>query len=64
MYIMAGTFGKTGEGDNGPASTLGNFITVPSVLWKVIVVLPVGSNDVQRIKETTRVIAVWMPNTN
>ena len=37
MYIMADTFGKTGEGDNGPASTLGNFITVPRVL-KIITI--------------------------
>ncbi|MBC7408840.1 MAG: DNA/RNA non-specific endonuclease [Arcicella sp.] len=30
MYIMAGTFGKTGEGDNGLPTTLGYFITVPT----------------------------------
>ena len=64
MYIVAGTFGKGGEGDNGQAINLGNFITVPSALWKVIVVLPNGSNDIQRVTETTRVIAVWMPNNN
>ncbi|GAB4012781.1 hypothetical protein GCM10028808_29960 [Spirosoma migulaei] len=27
-------------------------------------VLPVGSDDVNRINAQTRVIAVWMPNTN
>ena len=64
IYIVAGTFGKGGEGDNGQAITIGNFITVPSALWKVIVVLPNGSNDIQRVTETTRVIAVWMPNNN
>lgn len=37
---------------------------VPSVFWKVILILPVGSNDVQCIDANTRVIAVWMPNTN
>ncbi len=30
----------------------------------MIVVLPVGSDDVSRINAQTRVIAVWMPNTN
>ena len=50
MCIVAGTFGKGGEGDNGPTTTIGNFITVPSALWKVIVVLPIGLNDVQRVK--------------
>ncbi|WP_262507720.1 DNA/RNA non-specific endonuclease [Spirosoma endophyticum] len=39
-------------------------LTVPAALWKVIVVLPVGSDDVTRINTQTRVIAVWMPNTN
>lgn len=33
-------------------------------MWKVIVLLPVGSDDVKRINAQTRVIAVWMPNTN
>ncbi|GAA4458766.1 DNA/RNA non-specific endonuclease [Nibrella saemangeumensis] len=65
LYIIAGTSGKGGEGDNGKADALaGGKVTVPNALWKVIVVLPVGSNDVQRINAQTRVIAVWMPNTN
>jgi endonuclease G len=34
------------------------------VLWKVIIVLPVGNDDVNRINAQTRVIAVWIPNTN
>ena len=64
-YIIAGTYGQGGSGDNGTVQTLsGGKLTVPSVLWKVIVVLPVGSNDVQRVDTRTRVIAVWMPNTN
>jgi endonuclease G len=37
---------------------------VPAALWKVIVILPVGSDDVKRINAQTRVIAVWMPNNN
>lgn len=64
MYIIAGTSGR-GEGDNGKANSLTNGkIAVPAALWKVIVVLPVGSDDVSRINAQTRVIAVWMPNTN
>ena len=64
-YIIAGTYGQGGSGDNGTVQTVsGGKLTVPSVLWKVIVVLPVGSNDVQRVDTRTRVIAVWMPNTN
>ncbi|KAA9357254.1 DNA/RNA non-specific endonuclease [Larkinella humicola] len=64
-YIMAGTYGKGGIGDNGEAETIaGGKVTVPSALWKVIVVLPVGSDDVNRITAQTRVIAVFIPNTN
>lgn len=65
LYIIAGTYGKGGEGDNGKATSIANGkLAVPSALWKVIVVLPVGSDDVNRINAQTRVIAVWMPNTN
>lgn len=64
-YVIAGAFGQGGTGDKGPDTSLaGGQLTVPGVLWKVIVVLPVGSNDVSRITAQTRVIAVWMPNTN
>ncbi|GAB4000111.1 DNA/RNA non-specific endonuclease [Spirosoma daeguense] len=65
LYIIAGTAGKGGEGDNGKATTLASGkLSVPATLWKVIVVLPVGSDDVNRINAQTRVIAVWIPNTN
>ncbi|XAZ82095.1 DNA/RNA non-specific endonuclease (plasmid) [Fibrella sp. ES10-3-2-2] len=64
-YVMAGAYGKGGTGNNGAIETLaGGKLTVPAVLWKVIVVLPVGNNDVWRINAQTRVIAVLMPNTN
>ncbi|WP_093832648.1 DNA/RNA non-specific endonuclease [Spirosoma endophyticum] len=39
-------------------------LSVPAAPWKVIVVLPVGSDDVNRINAQTQVITVWMPNTN
>ena len=65
LYIIAGASGVGGEGDNGRASKLASGrLTVPAALWKVIVVLPVGSNDLNRINAQTRVITVWMPNTN
>jgi endonuclease G len=65
LYIIAETYGKGGEGDNGKATSIASGkLTVPAALWKVIVVLPVGSDDVNRINAQTRIIAVWMPNTN
>lgn len=65
LYIIAGGYGIGGTGSNGGVTNTiasGN-ITVPSRYWKVIVVLPVGSNDVGRVSTSTRVIAVDMPNT-
>lgn len=56
LYIVAGC--------NGGRKTIGraNKVTVPAQCWKVIVVLPLGRNDLERIDEDTRVIAVIMPN--
>ena len=63
LYIVAGTDGAGGTGANGEASKLPNGkITVPTSLWKVIVVLPVGSNDLERMNANTRVFAVNIPN--
>jgi endonuclease G, mitochondrial len=66
VYIIAGTIGEGGTGTNGFAKTIGknDNITVPASLWKIIVVLPVGTNDVLRINENTRIIAVNIPNDN
>lgn len=55
LYITAGC--------SGGSRTIGtNKVTVPDRCWKVIVVLRQGSNDLSRIGEDTRVIAVDMPN--
>ncbi|HEU4408844.1 MAG TPA: DNA/RNA non-specific endonuclease [Polyangiaceae bacterium] len=63
LYIVAGGRGSGGQGSAGAAATIhGGDVTVPSHLWKVLVVLPVGSNDVARVDDSTRVIAVDMPN--
>jgi endonuclease G, mitochondrial len=64
LYILSGGYGSGGTGSNGGTTTTiaGGNITVPSRCWKVIVVLPVGSNDVSRVSTATRVIAVDVPN--
>lgn len=63
LYITAGVSGTGGVGSNGGSSTVGaGKVVVPEVLWKVILVLPVGQDDVCRVNRSTRVIAVWMPN--
>ncbi len=64
LYIIAGVYGQGGTGSNGgKTNTLENGkVIVPESFWKVIVILPIGSNDIARVDATTRVIAVNIPN--
>jgi endonuclease G len=55
VYIISGVIGTR------EILAKGN-VRVPEHLWKVIVVLPEGDNDLQRITAQTEVIAVAMPN--
>ena len=65
LYIICGSYGRGGTGSAGYYSTIASGkITVPSNCWKVVVVLPVGNNDVSRVSSSTRVIAVNTPNDN
>lgn len=56
---MAGGFGS--KGSFGPT---GRKVNIPRIFWKVLVVLPRGNNDLSRINNSTRTIAVCMPNVN
>jgi endonuclease G len=62
LYIISGGYGSGGTGSNGYRTTVGNGVVVPAKVWKVIVVLPSGNNDLSRVTSSTRVIAVMMPN--
>ncbi|SMC00645.1 endoribonuclease active with either ribo-or deoxyribonucleic acids [Hymenobacter roseosalivarius DSM 11622] len=65
LYIMMGQYGTGGVGSSGARTTLDNGrVTVPQRIWKVIVVLPEGTNDASRVSATTRLIAVDTPNDN
>lgn len=65
LYIIAGGAGTGGTGSNGGVTTTiaGGRVSVPAQTWKVILVLPNGSDDVARVGKNVRVIAVIMPNT-
>ncbi|MCR8560851.1 DNA/RNA non-specific endonuclease [Mucilaginibacter sp. BJC16-A38] len=65
IYVIMGSYGSGGTGSAGSATTInsGN-VVVPSNIWKVIVVIPNGNNDLSRITSSTRVIAVNTPNIN
>ncbi|TGE20930.1 DNA/RNA non-specific endonuclease [Hymenobacter metallicola] len=63
LYIIMGSYGKGGTGSAGYKETIDNGrVQVPTRVWKVIVVLPTGTNDVARVSAATRIIAVDTPN--
>jgi len=55
LYIVSGGQGLQYFIANG-------HVAVPAQTWKVIIVLPVGTNDVSRVTTSTRTIAVVVPN--
>jgi endonuclease G, mitochondrial len=63
VYVLMGSYGTGGTGSNGPKQTIADGkVTVPAQIWKVLVVLPEGQDDLNRITSSTRVIAVNTPN--
>jgi endonuclease G len=65
VYVIMGSYGTGGTGSNGTVNTINNGnVTVPNRIWKVIVVMSNGSNDLSRVTSSTRVIAVNTPNIN
>ena len=65
LYIIMGNTGQGGTGDKGYREKLADgYVTVPRYIWKVIVAIPEGDDDLSRIDENTRVIAVWTENKN
>lgn len=64
-YIIMGSYGKGGIGDSGYRETLSNGkVTVPRYIWKVVVLLDEGEDDVNRIDENTRIISILTENDN
>ena len=63
IYIIAGSYGVGGTGSSGTANTIaGGKVTVPAYTYKIAIILSNGTDDVNRVTTTTRVIAVIMPN--
>ncbi|MBX2932995.1 MAG: DNA/RNA non-specific endonuclease [Ferruginibacter sp.] len=65
-YIFMGNYGQGGyNSSNTLVNTIdGGNITVPAKIWKVVVILPKGTNDLSRINSATTVLTVNMPNDN
>ena len=52
-----------GTGSAGSKTTIANGnVTVPAQTYKIAVILPLGTDDVNRVTTATRVIAIIMPN--
>lgn len=65
VYVIMGSYGATGTGSKGTLTAIDNgHVTVPSQIWKVVIVLPNGDHDLARVNDSTRVIAVNTPNIN
>ncbi|RYZ23812.1 MAG: DNA/RNA non-specific endonuclease [Chitinophagaceae bacterium] len=65
-YIYMGNYGTGGVGNNNVVTnTLGSgVVTVPKNVYKIVVILPKGSDDLNRIDTSAQVLAVDMPNDN
>ena len=62
-YIIMGSYGTGGTGSSGTRTTLDNGrVTVPAFVWKVVLFIPQGTNDISRVTTTSRIIAVITPN--
>ena len=65
VYIIMGAYGSGGTGRNGFATAIDKGrINVPAHIWKVVVIIPEGDDDLGRIDENTQVIAIDTPNDN
>ncbi len=55
IYIMSGPSGNIGTIAQGR-------VVVPAVTWKVVLVIPNGTNDLQRVSKSTRAFGIIVPN--
>lgn len=63
VYIYSGGYGSGGQGSAGRFTSIaGGKVTVPARYFKIILILPNGSDDINRINENTTVLAVDVPN--
>lgn len=63
VYIIAGVNGTGGTGQNGYATSIATGkLVVPATLWKILVIVPTGTDNTFQVTANTRVIAVNIPN--
>lgn len=65
VYVIMGNYGIGGTGSRGYRKSIGSGkVTVPARVWKVVLLLPDGNNDLARISGKTSIIAIDTPNDN
>ncbi|RYE31673.1 MAG: DNA/RNA non-specific endonuclease [Sphingobacteriaceae bacterium] len=65
VYVMMGSYGTGGTGSKGYAKSIDEGrINVPARIWKVVVVIPNGNQDLKRINSKATLIAIDTPNEN
>ena len=65
VYVIMGSYGSGGTGRLGYRTTIAKgHIQVPSNIWKIVLIIPNGDDDLNRIDADTRVIAINTPNDN
>ncbi|MGI4750733.1 MAG: DNA/RNA non-specific endonuclease [Janthinobacterium lividum] len=65
VYVIMGSYGTGGTGSKGYAETIDQGrVNVPAHIWKVVVIIPNGNNDLQRINSSATLIAIDTPNDN
>ena len=70
VYLIAGPYGKGGTGAKGTFESIpvelktGETIemVVPSYTWKVLIAIPAGTDDLERVDSTATAIAINVPN--
>ena len=70
VYIIAGPYGTGGTSqkgtfDNIPITLKSGevlYMNVPAYTWKVLIAIPSGEGDLERISETATAIAINVPN--
>jgi endonuclease G len=65
-YIVCGSYGIGGTGSRGGTTNTidAGRVTVPKQIWKVLIAIPQGTNDIARVTTTSRIIAINTPNIN
>jgi endonuclease G len=65
-FVFMGNHGQGGYNSSNLFYTTINAgnVTVPAKVWKVVVIIPKGNNDLSRIDTAATIIAVNMPNDN